>query len=86
MGSSVEEATQALYAVQSLAPTGVGARSLEECLTLQLAHSPYFNKYTLNIIQDYPSLLAKGNIEKISKNLKIPFAEAQTLLSSHSSI
>ena len=43
MGSSVEEATQALYAVQSLAPTGVGARSLEEC----------------------------------SKDLKIPFAEAQ---------
>ena len=77
MGSSVEEATQALYAVQSLAPTGVGARSLEECLTLQLAHSPYFNKYTLNIIQDYLPLLAKGNIEKISKNLKIPFAEAQ---------
>ena len=59
MGSSVEEATQALYAVQSLAPTGVGARSLEECLTLQLAHSPYFNKYTLNIIQDYLPLLAK---------------------------
>ena len=77
MGSSVEEATQALYAVQSLAPTGVGARSLEECLTLQLAHSPYFNKYTLNIIQDYLPLLAKGNIEKISKDLKIPFAEAQ---------
>ena len=45
MGSSVEEATQALYAVQSLDPTG-GCSPLEECLILQLVHSPYFNKYT----------------------------------------
>lgn len=75
MGSSVEEATQALYAVQSLTPIGVGARSLEECLTLQLANSPYFNKYTLKIIQDDLLLLAKGDIAKISKELKIPFSE-----------
>lgn len=75
MGSSVEEATQALYAVQSLTPIGVGARSLEECLTLQLANSPYFNKYTLKIIQDDLLLLAKGDIAKISRELKIPFSE-----------
>ena len=37
MGCTVFAAEQALYFLQSLQPAGVGARSLEECLILQLA-------------------------------------------------
>ena len=75
-GVPVEDVLQALYAIQTLTPTGVGARSLEECLTLQLAERRTFNQYTLAIIRRHLPLLAENNIAAIAEALEIGEAEA----------
>ncbi len=77
MGVSVEDATQALYAVQTLSPTGTGARTLEECLILQLAEGRDFNRYTLAIVQEHLLLLARGDYAALGRALNLSAAEAQ---------
>lgn len=77
MSVSLEDALQALYVVQGLSPIGVGARSLEECLILQLAQSRHFNSYTLKIVNECLSLLAKNNITAIAKKLGLSKQEAR---------
>lgn len=77
MGVSLEDATQALYAVQSLTPTGVGARTLEECLVLQLAESPHFNQYTLALVQQHLELLARRDFAQIASLLGISISQAK---------
>lgn len=74
---SVEDATQALYAVQSLSPTGVGARTLEECLILQLTESSFFNPDSLAIIQNHLEALAKRKFDAISDALGIPVRQVK---------
>lgn len=76
-GVSTEDMMQALYAVQSLSPTGVAARSLEECLMLQLAEGPHFNRCTLAIIQHHLEQLARQDFSAIAKELDITRAEAE---------
>ena len=76
MGVSVEDAMQALYAVQTLSPAGTGARSLEECLLLQLAEGPHFNRYTLALVrEEMLLLLARQDWATIAKQLKLPVKE-----------
>ncbi len=58
----------------------------EECLILQLVHSPYFNKYTLNIIQDYLPSGERKYRKNLKKDLKIPLLKHNAAWSSHSSI
>lgn len=77
MGVSLEDATQALYAVQSLTPTGVGARTLEECLVLQLTESPHFNQYTLALVQQHLSLLARRDFAQIASLLGISISQVK---------
>ncbi len=57
---------QALYIVQGLQPAGVGARSLQECLTLQLINSKDFNPYTVKIVNEGLRLLADNNLPGIA--------------------
>ena len=77
MGVSVDDATQALYAVQTLSPIGTGARNLEECLILQLAEGRDFNRYTLAIVREHLLLLAKNDFAALAKALKLPYEEAR---------
>ena len=77
MGVSVEDATQALYAVQTLSPAGTGARNLEECLILQLAEGKDFNRYTLAIVREHLLLLANNDFPALAKALKLSQEEAR---------
>jgi RNA polymerase sigma-54 factor len=77
MGVSVEDATQALYAVQTLSPIGTGARNLEECLILQLAEGKDFNRYTLAIVREHLLLLAKNDFAALARILKLSQEEAR---------
>ena len=77
MGVSVEDATQALYAVQTLSPIGTGARTLEECLLLQLADGKDFNRYTLAIVREHLLLLAKNDFPALARALKLSQDEAR---------
>ena len=77
LGVSIDDATQALYAVQSLSPIGVGARTLEECLILQLAEGPHFNEYTLAIVQEHLEELARRDFDRIAEALSISVEQVQ---------
>lgn len=69
-------AQQALYLLQSLQPTGVGARTLEECLVLQLAQSKSFNAHTVALATHGLSMLAKKDYNGIARLLKCSRQEA----------
>lgn len=69
-------AEQALYLLQEMQPTGVGARSLRECLLLQLAKSPYFNEHTLTLISQQPSAFSPLDYQWISELLGISITES----------
>ena len=68
---------QALYAVQMLDPPGVGARSLAECLTLQLAQSRSFDSLTLSIARDGLELLGKRDYDGLAALLGVSMGEAR---------
>lgn len=76
-GVSFEQMEQALYVLQSLQPTGVGARSLEECLILQLAQSDNFCSETLHLVKDGLPLLGKRDYNGIARLLNCSPARAQ---------
>ena len=68
---------QALFAVQMLDPPGVGARSLSECLTLQLAQSRSFDALTLTIARDGLELLSKRDYSGLAALLGVSVSEAK---------
>lgn len=74
---SLFDMEQALFVLQSLDPIGVGARSLSECLLLQLAEGPEFNEVNIRLIQDGLPLLAKDDYPALAKQLRVSVAEAR---------
>ncbi len=58
----------ALLWLQSLEPTGVGARNLGECLTLQLKRLPSSpqRQIAIRICEDYLDLLAKRDMKRLT--------------------
>ncbi|NWG39217.1 MAG: RNA polymerase factor sigma-54 [Hydrogenophilaceae bacterium] len=73
-----EELEIALKHLQNLEPTGVGARNLGECLTLQLKILPESTPSVdtaLRIVSDHLGLLAARDIGKLKKALHIDDAE-----------
>jgi len=73
----VQDMEQALYVVQMLEPIGVGARSLSECLVLQLAQGTSFNRLTLTIAQSCLDLLARKDYSALARKLCVSNAEAK---------
>lgn len=83
----LEDLTIALRQVQSLEPTGVGARSLRECLLLQLRTLPETPPQPLacTIVADCLEWLAERNFAKLKKTLGCndhALREAQMLICS----
>ena len=68
---------QALYAVQMLDPPGVGARSLSECLILQLAQGRSFDPLALAIARSGLKLLGKRDYGGLAAMLGVSAAEAK---------
>ena len=66
-GCSMEEARQALTAVQSLEPPGIGARSVEECLKLQLEAREQVDPLCYDLVQVHLMDIAKGNYRQIAR-------------------
>jgi RNA polymerase sigma-54 factor len=83
---SIEQLESGIMTLQSLEPVGIGARSLKECLELQLRASPYFENKLTYILLDNLHFVAKrkwSELEKISqatiKELKLALEVVQTL-------
>ena len=66
-GCSMDEARDVLRAVQSLEPAGIGARSVEECLKLQLEAREQVDPLCYDLVQVHLMDIAKGNYRQIAK-------------------
>lgn len=67
-----EKVTQALELIQTFEPAGVGARSLQECLLIQLRRLRKENDVEGMIIRDYLDDLGHKRFPQIAKSLKVP--------------
>jgi RNA polymerase sigma-54 factor len=75
---TAEEAEQALQIIQGLDPLGIGARSLKECLRLQLPLIPDCPP-EMNAFLGQLENLAAGRLQKIAQVLKVPLNRIQEL-------
>ncbi|MBX9644025.1 MAG: RNA polymerase factor sigma-54 [Novosphingobium sp.] len=66
LGVDVDEAEQALALVQTLDPTGVGARSLGECLALQAKEADRYDPCMARLL-DNLELLGKGELPRLKR-------------------
>jgi RNA polymerase sigma-54 factor len=72
--TDAEELENLLFKIQNFDPAGVGARSLQECLLLQLERkdpTEEINRVAYNIVDFCFSEFSKKHYEKISKKLNI---------------
>ena len=66
-GTDMETARQALEAVQALEPAGIGARSVEECLELQLRARTDVDPLCYDLIRLYLVDSFKGNLRPVAR-------------------
>lgn len=66
---SLSELEELLGVLQTLEPCGVGARSLSECLSIQLKKHAPDNQLALSIVNDCLDLLGKNQIPNIARAL-----------------
>ena len=66
LGIALAEAERALELVQSLDPTGVGARSLSECLSLQAREADRLDPCMARLL-DNLDLLARGELPRLKR-------------------
>ncbi|MBF7081675.1 RNA polymerase factor sigma-54 [Desulfallas sp. Bu1-1] len=71
------EVMEALKVVQSLDPPGVGARSLQECLLLQLNHLGINDELANNVVAGYLADLADGKYNRLAQLFGVPVQEIQ---------
>ncbi|MFA5576943.1 MAG: RNA polymerase factor sigma-54 [Tissierellaceae bacterium] len=69
--SSVDEVEIILNIIQNFEPLGVGARSLRECLLIQVREKKDIGKYINAIIDNYLEDVGHNRIQKIAKELAI---------------
>lgn len=72
---TLTEVEELLKLLQTLEPDGIGARSLAECLSIQLKKLAPDQKLALLIVQDYLDLLGKNQIPAIARSLHRPQKE-----------
>lgn len=66
-GIPLDTAQQALDALQALEPAGIGARTVEECLTLQLREKPDVDPLCYDLIRVHLLDIGKGALRQIAR-------------------
>lgn len=79
LNTPVEELEQVLAIIQKLDPVGVGARSLEECLLLQMEYEGYQDEYSVRVVRDHLQDLANNRFTRIADKLQITVQEVQEI-------
>ncbi|MFH0731653.1 MAG: RNA polymerase factor sigma-54 [Candidatus Omnitrophota bacterium] len=70
----------ALAIVQSMEPAGIGARNIQECLSLQLKRRGKEDSVEYRIVNGFLNELTRNDAEKIAKQLKISSQQAETAI------
>lgn len=73
----VEKMEEALVLVQSFDPTGVGARSLQECLLLQLDENSNGSRLMRKLILNHVEDISRNRLPKIARELGVPLTTVQ---------
>lgn len=73
----IEEVGISLEIVQGLEPIGIGARSLKECLIIQLRKKRQLNEITEKMVLNHLEDIADNKYQIIAKKLKISIKDAQ---------
>ena len=78
-----ESLEKALRTVQSLDPAGIGARSLKECLVLQMQRrqANYYNDLAIKILSEYFDEFSKRHFEKIMDRLSLSNEDMKEVIS-----
>lgn len=76
-GVPLSLAKAALSAIQSLEPAGIGARDVEECLTLQLAQRENVDPLCYELIKGYLLEIGRGNLRLIARETGATVAHVQ---------
>ncbi|MFQ5852668.1 MAG: RNA polymerase factor sigma-54 [Candidatus Binatia bacterium] len=74
-GEQDEHVEEILQVVQSFDPAGVGARDLQECLSIQLHHLGMEDSLASTIIRDYLALIDERYFRKIARDLGVLLEE-----------
>jgi len=77
LNASVEEVEKTLFLIQGLSPAGVGARSLSECLMLQLKRKGKEFSLAGKIVKMYLTDLEKKRFKEIAKGLGVSINEVK---------
>lgn len=75
----IELVEQALYSLQSFEPVGVGARTLQECLLLQIREIGDYNELADVIISHYFEQLVERKWKEISNSIGVDMTEIQNI-------
>ena len=70
---------EALSIVQGFDPPGVGARSLSECILIQLKQKNINNQELYDIVNNHLENIASGRLNRVAQALEIPVARVQEL-------
>jgi RNA polymerase sigma-54 factor len=79
LGVSIEEAEDVLTVIQHFDPAGVGARSLEECLLLQLQHKGLDDEKIVLIVKHHLEDLANNRFQRIADKLGCSIQDVQAM-------
>ncbi len=79
-GYRVEALEEALAQIQKLDPAGVGARSLQECLLLQLASRNAEGGVSWQIVEHHLKLVESKSVKELARLLGRPLGHIQTAL------
>ena len=71
-GATTEEVARVLELVQGFDPPGVAARSIQECLLLQLKRDPLPDPVSVEIIEAYFDDLSRRRYQDIARAMKLP--------------
>jgi len=70
--TTVEEVEKVLAFVQAFDPAGVAARSIQECLLIQLKADPNPDPVSVEIVQDHFDELSRRRYPDIARAMKLP--------------
>ncbi|MGK7379222.1 RNA polymerase factor sigma-54 [Planococcus sp. 1R117A] len=76
-GVTIESAEKVLRILHTFEPAGIGARSLKECLLIQMAETHSETCLPYRIVAHHLDDLAQGALKKIAVLCKMPKAEVQ---------
>ena len=77
LGTDLDKVEEVLDVIQTFEPAGVGARSLKECLIIQLAAKGLLDETVEYIIMNHLEDLGENKLSRVAKVLGLPVTQVQ---------